>query len=113
MSRRPQNSNLDVRKAKVFQNNILAGYIEELPEKQWRFTYIDGYEEAPVSLTMPVSEKTFEFSEFPPAFEGLLPEGLQLEMMLRLYKIDRKDLFKQLMVVGKDVVGSLTFEEIV
>jgi serine/threonine-protein kinase HipA len=43
--------------------------------------------------------------------EGLLPEGPQLEAILRRHKIDRGDCFGQLMAVGKDVVGSLTVEE--
>jgi HipA-like protein len=30
--------------------------------------------------------------------------------MLRHYKIDKKDLFKQLITVGEDVVGSLTIK---
>jgi serine/threonine-protein kinase HipA len=30
--------------------------------------------------------------------------------MLRRYKLDRNDLFGQLLLVGKDVVGSLTVE---
>jgi serine/threonine-protein kinase HipA len=34
-----------------------------------------------------------------------------LEAILRKHKIDRGDCFGQLMVVGQDVVGSLTVEE--
>ncbi len=39
---------------------------------------------------MPVSDKVYEFSSFPPFFEGLLPEGYQLEGLLKFGKIDRK-----------------------
>ena len=42
---------------------------------------------------------------------GLLPEGPQLEAILRKHKIDRADCFRQLIIVGQDVVGSLTIEE--
>jgi serine/threonine-protein kinase HipA len=101
-----------VRRAEVYQNGTLAGHLEELQDRRWRFTYLDDYAESPVSLTMPISQRVFDFDRFPPAFEGLLPEGLQLETMLRVYKLDRNDLFSQLMVVGKDVVGSLTFSEL-
>ena len=60
---------------------------------------------------MPVALTAHEFDRFPPAFEGLLPEGMQLEAMLRRCKLDRSDLFGQLIVVGADLVGSLTFKE--
>jgi serine/threonine-protein kinase HipA len=41
----------------------------------------------------------------------LLPEGPQLEAILRLHKIDRSDCFRQLITVGQDLVGSLTIEQ--
>jgi serine/threonine-protein kinase HipA len=40
----------------------------------------------------------------------LLPEGGQLEALLRIRKLDRQDLFGQLLAVGQDVVGSLRVE---
>jgi serine/threonine-protein kinase HipA len=97
-----------VRKALVYQQAVLAGTLDEPLEGRWRFTYAEGYSGAPVSLTMPVAQAIHEFDCFPPAFEGLLPEGIQLEAMLRRYKLDRTDLFGQLIVVGQDLVGSLT-----
>ena len=60
---------------------------------------------------MPVPRRVFEFNQFPSVFEGLLLEGIQLEAMLRRYKLDRGDLFGQLIVVGQDLVGSLTVRE--
>ena len=101
-----------MRKAEVYQQTALAGVLEELEEGRWRFTYADGYSGDPVSLTMPVAQAVYEFDQFPPAFEGLLSEGSQLEAMLRRYKLDRTDLFGQLMVAGQDLVGSLTVKEV-
>lgn len=97
-----------MRKAEVYQQAVLAGTLDELGGDRWRFTYAEGYSGEPVSLTMPVAQTIHEFDRFPPAFEGLLPEGIQLEAMLRRYKLDRTDLFGQLIVVGQDLVGSLT-----
>lgn len=97
-----------MRKANVFQRGILAGTLEEMDGDRWRFTYADGYSNGPVSLAMPASQKVYKFNRFPPVFEGLLPEGIQLDTMLRRYKLDRNDLFGQLLLVGEDVVGSLT-----
>jgi len=41
-----------------------------------------------------------------------LPEGIQLEGLLKIRKIDRADYFSQLMAVGNDMVGAVTVEEI-
>ena len=99
-----------MRKAHVYQQGILAGILEELDQGRYRFTYLPGYLGQRISLALPLRDAPYEFDEFPPAFEGLLPEGLMLEAMLRQCKIDKHDLFKQLVTVGGDVVGSLTIE---
>ena len=101
-----------MRNAEVCQQATRAGILEELPGGRWRFTYSEGYSGEPVSLTMPVAQTVQEFDRFPPAFEGLLPEGMQLEAMLRRCKLDRSDLFGQLIVGGQDLVGSLTVKEV-
>lgn len=101
-----------MRKAEVHQQAALAGVLEELESGRWRFTYADGYSGEPVSLAMPLTQSVHEFDRFPPAFEGLLPEGIQLEAMLRRHKLDRTDLFGQLIVGGQDLVGSLTVREV-
>lgn len=99
-----------VRKATVYQKGILAGYLEEIGPDIWSFAYAPGYEGVPISLSMPVREAPYEFDRFPPVLEGVLPEGVQLEALLRKHKIDRQDAFGQLIIVGADLVGSLTIE---
>lgn len=101
-----------MRKAEIYQQGALAGILEEFEGGRWRFTYAGGYAGEPVSLTMPLAKLVHDFEKFPPVFEGLLPEGIQLEAMLRRYKLDRADLFGQLTVAGQDLVGSLTVKEI-
>ncbi len=97
--------------AEVRQHGVLAGHLREAAEGGWRFDYLEGYEGPPVSLTMPLRAEAYEFPDFPPPFEGLLPEGPQLEALLRKHKIDRRDCFRQLVTVGADLVGSLTVSE--
>ena len=100
-----------MRKARVLLHAIKAGIVEEVIKGQkYRFAYDDDYEGPPISLTMPTSRRIYEFDEFPPFFDGLLPEGTQLDGLLRLRKIDRNDLFQQLIAVGADVVGAVTIE---
>ena len=102
-----------MRKAKVFVSDVDSGILDEVEKgKHYRFTYNDDYTGDPVSLTMPISKKVYEFNSFPPFFDGLLPEGIMLEGLLKQKKIDKNDLFSQLMAVGADLVGAVTVEEI-
>ena len=96
--------------ARIYQQNQLAGLLEERDDGTYRFAYDDAFRGEPVSLTMPTSQRVWEFPRFPAPFEGLLPEGVQLDALLRLRKLDRNDLFSQLLAVGHDVVGSLRIE---
>jgi serine/threonine-protein kinase HipA len=59
---------------------------------------------------MPLTRSVYEYDKFPPFFEGLLPEGMMLEGLLRNAKIDRYDLITQLIAVGGDLVGNVTVE---
>lgn len=102
-----------MRKANIFINDVYAGILEELSEDNFHFTYDENYHGPPVSLTMPIKQKSYEFKKFPPFFEGLLPEGAQLESLLRKCKLDRNDFFGQLVTVGQDLVGAVTVEEII
>jgi len=100
------------RRAEVYQQGQLAGYLEERGGGSWQFSYLPEYEGLAVSLTMPKQTEPYRFGTFPPLFDGLLPEGLQLEALLRKHKIDRNDCFGQLMIVGEDLVGSLSVRPI-
>ncbi|TAE74328.1 MAG: toxin HipA [Verrucomicrobia bacterium] len=99
------------RGALVRQHGLPAGRLAEVPGGGWTFTYAPGYAGPPVSLIIPLRAEPYHFATFPPFLEGLLPEGPQLEAILRLHKIDRGDCFRQLITVGQDLVGSLTIEQ--
>ncbi len=102
-----------MRKARVYVHGIEAGILSETKQgSEYLFEYPEGYDGPEVSRTMLPSQKRYVFNQFPPFFEGLLPEGIQLEGLLKLNKIDRNDLFSQLMAVGDDVVGAVTVKEI-
>ena len=102
-----------MRSAEIFIHGQRAGLLEEtIPAKAYRFTYDQGYSGPPVSLSMPVVDKAYIYDCFPPFFEGLLPEGYNLDALLRSRKIDRNDLWRQLVAVGMDTVGVVTVREI-
>lgn len=98
-----------MKKAKVFYNRVLAGFlIEEDNDQGYLFIYEPDYQGMPISLTMPVQSSPYSFKTFPPFFDGLLPEGPQLEALLRQTKLDRQDYLGQLIKVGADLVGAVT-----
>lgn len=102
-----------MRRAEISFQDISAGVLEErAPGKQYAFTYLEDYPGPLISLTMPVRKEEYLFDAFPPFFDGLLPEGVLLEALLRQNKIDRDDHFSQLVAVGTDLVGAVTAKEI-
>ena len=102
-----------MKRAKVFVDGILAGEIQELERgKKYRFIYVEDYKGTSVSLEMPVTHQVYDYDKFPPFFEGVLPEGMMLEGLLRQKKIDRSDLMEQLIAVGGDLVGNVTVKAI-
>ncbi|HLD50033.1 MAG TPA: HipA N-terminal domain-containing protein [bacterium] len=99
-----------MRKAKILFNGRPAGILTE-ENGHYIFEYSKEYKGPSISRTMPREKEKFEFEEFPSFFDGLLPEGVNLEAFLRRTKIDRKNYFGQLLAVGQDLVGAVTVEE--
>jgi len=80
--------------------------------RTFTFSYLDTYEGPSVSLAMPIREDPYVYAGLPPFFDGLLPEGVGLEGLLRTQKLDRTDWMGQLLAVGQDVPGAVTLEEL-
>ncbi len=101
-----------MRKAEVCMHGKVAGVLQVIEDgKSYRFSYLQNYEGPSISLTMPVEKKEFIFDQFPAFFDGLLPEGILLDGLLKQCKIDRYDYFSQLIAVGNDLVGAVTVRE--
>ena len=100
-----------MRKANIYMQGMLAAELtEEVAGKNYGLKYVPEYQGPPISLTLPIKSTEYRFEEFPPVLDGLLPEGNQLEGLLRHQKIDEGDYFSQLMAVGKELVGAMTVE---
>lgn len=103
-----------MRKAKIFVKGVESGTLTEVRQNlEYLFEYGEKYDGPGISLTMPTHTRTYRFDRFPPFFDGLLPEGIQLEGLLKIRKIDRHDCFSQLVAVGDDLSGVITVKEIV
>jgi serine/threonine-protein kinase HipA len=101
-----------MKRAEVFMHGIPAGVLEKIEAgNKYRFIYFERYNGPSIALTMPLGEKEFVFDRFPPFFDGLLPEGVLLEGLLKQRKIDKFDYLSQLIAVGNDLVGAVTVQE--
>lgn len=100
-----------MKKAIIFVHDKRAGVLSENTTGGYQFAYDDEYQGEPVSLTMPLSSKIYSFAKFPSFFEGLLPEGVMLEGLLKIGKIDKNDFFAQLIATGQDLVGAVTVKD--
>ncbi|MCB0732540.1 MAG: HipA N-terminal domain-containing protein [Ignavibacteriae bacterium] len=98
-----------MKKAKIYNFGKFAGILSKI-EFGYEFEYDEEYSNEPISLSMPIQHKKYSYKNFPPFFDGLLPEGNQLDALLRQTKIDRNDYLSQLIKIGQDLVGSVTVE---
>jgi serine/threonine-protein kinase HipA len=102
-----------MKNAAVFVHNVFAGTLTEVEIRRvYRFAYDLHYKGDPVSLTMPIGNQIYTFDKFPPYFEGVLPEGIMLEGLIRGLKIDKDDYFSQLLATGGDLVGAVTVKKL-
>ena len=102
-----------MKRAEVRIHNIRAGELIERGANVFTFQYDANYRDSAISLTMPVREEPYDYDGFPPFFDGLLPEGIQLDGLLRINKIDQYDYFEQMVATGADLVGAVTVHPIV
>jgi len=98
-------------KAAVYLMGKKTGILERTAEG-FRFTYNREYLSSenpePVSLTLPLTEKTYENETLFPFFLGLIPEGWLLEITSRILKIDPDNTFQLLVETCRDCIGAVT-----
>ena len=102
------------RTAYVYVRNIYAGVLCETDEG-YAFTYDGQYlsreDAGAVSMTLPLSEKTYTSKTLFPFFDGLIPEGWLLGVVSRNWKIDVKDRFGLLLIACRDGIGNVSIRE--
>jgi serine/threonine-protein kinase HipA len=99
------------KRGKVYYREIFAGIIEER-EEGFYFSYDSLYLELegamPVSLTLPLTDKTYKNNQLFPFFDGLIPEGWLLDLASNNWKIDQEDRMSLLLMCCKDCIGSVS-----
>ncbi len=102
------------RTAYVYIRNVFAGELCET-DAGYSFAYdrqyLNSENASAVSLTLPLSEKTYTSKTLFPFFDGLIPEGWLLSVVSRNWKIDTKDRFGLLLVACKDGIGNVSIRE--
>ena len=102
------------RTAYVYIRGIFAGELCETDEG-YAFSYDRQYlsrkDASAVSLTLPLSDKTYTSKILFPFFDGLIPEGWLLGVVSRNWKIDVKDRFGLLLAACKDGIGNVSIRE--
>lgn len=102
-----------MRRAKVFLGKQLAGILSE-EDNGYRFVYDEDYIEQPdaqpISLTLPLTNKTYMSKTFFPFFDGLIPEGWLLDISVKNWKLNPSDRMGLLMACCRDCIGAVSIE---
>ena len=98
-------------KALIQYKGINAGILKETDEG-YEFSYNEEYladaASAPVSLTLPLTDKPYQSKVLFPFFDGLIPEGWLLDVALRNTDISELDRFALLLLCCKDCIGAVS-----
>lgn len=99
-----------LRKAQVFYDSELAGYLAETSEG-YTFQYDSEFlkKDISISISLPPREEPYKSKELFHFFKGLLPEGWYLNIVSTTQKIDSKDALGLLIgTAGVDTIGAVT-----
>lgn len=103
-----------MRKAEVFFNNVYCGELRELDncfEYEYSKDYLSMDNAKPISLTMPLSNDIYRNEILFSFFDGLIPEGYLLDLLMNKYKLKVTDRFDLLVKSGLDTIGAVTIKE--
>ena len=103
-----------MRKARIWMHNNFAGYLTET-EDGYLFSYDASYlnlpRAEPVSLTLPLTDKTFSNQVLFPFFDGLIPEGWLLEIAEKNWKLRESDRMGLLLACCHNCIGAVRVQE--
>lgn len=100
-----------MKQAKIYSNKTLAGILKE-DELGYEFAYDSEYlkmeQATPISLTLPLTKKSYRNNVLFPFFDGLIPEGWLLDIAQQSWKISARDRFSLLLACCKDCIGNIS-----
>ena len=102
------------RTAQIYVDDRLAGLLKET-EGGYSFEYDNDYvsspEALPVSLTLPLRRNPYTSEVLFSFFDGLIPEGWLLDVVVHNWKLDPRDRFGLLLVSCADPIGNVYVRE--
>ena len=105
-----------MKQAVVFLRGVKAGIVTE-DENGYTFEYDADYlssaDAEAVSLTLPLSDKSYRDKVLFPFFDGLIPEGWLLDIAEKNWKIDAHDRMSLRVACCKDCIGAVGVEPII
>ncbi|MEM8524158.1 MAG: HipA N-terminal domain-containing protein [Bacteroidota bacterium] len=106
-----------MRKAAVYRNKILVGYLTEDDEGNYLFEYAEDYRkdntQSPVSLTLPKTRSVHQSNHLFPFFYNMLSEGVNRELQIRQLQLGENDHFGLLLATAQqDTIGAVTIEKV-
>lgn len=102
------------RTAYVYVRNCFAGTLSETDDGYsfaYDAAYLSGDRASAVSLTLPLREAPYTSKTLFPFFDGLIPEGWLLNIVMRNWKIDMRDRFGLLLAACRDPIGNVSISE--
>ena len=98
------------RKAEIKMHDKRTGWLIQ-DENGYHFEYDEQYLQSesplPVSLTLPLTQKSFTSNVLFPFFDGLIPEGWLLEIAEKNWKLNPRDRMGLLLAFCKDCIGAV------
>jgi serine/threonine-protein kinase HipA len=105
----------EYRTARIFVRDKLAGILRETDEG-YSFVYDTDYlssdNPSSVSLTLPLTDKPYVSKTLFAFFDGLIPEGWLLDVVVHNWKLNEKDRFGILLAACKDPIGNVSVREV-
>ncbi len=103
-----------LRTAYVYVRNRFAGILSETDDG-YSFQYDGDYLKAEgataVSLTLPLQEEAYLSKMLFPFFDGLIPEGWLLKVVIDNWKLSARDRFGVLLVACRDSIGNVSIRK--
>ncbi len=103
-----------LRTAYVYVRNVYAGLLIETDDGyrfQYDADYLKSAKTTAVSLTLPLREEPYESKTLFSFFDGLIPEGWLLKIVIDNWKISSRDRFGILLVACRDAIGNVSIRE--
>lgn len=104
-----------MRQCEVYFNKVLAGILTETDDGKFVFQYdgryLEGKQNLPVSLTMPLRQEPYHSDYLFPYFFNMLSEGENRNVQAQLLHIDPADDFGIMLATAQhDTIGAVTIK---